>query len=266
MKIEMNNGFFAYHKESPVLQNVNFEVNEHEILSILGPNGAGKTTLLKCVLGFQKLQKGHVLFDGQDRRTIKSNLFWQKCAYVPQAKQSAFPYTVQETVLLGRNSYLSLFQKPQKKDIEICEKAMQMAGIIHLKDRICSEISGGELQLVLIARALCTEPEVLVLDEPETGLDFKNQTVILNLIRSLKKTYHLSIIFNTHYPEHALDISDRTLLLMKDGCSLFGMTDEILTENNMRKAFGVEIALLEEEIQGRKYHAMIPLASEKEKE
>jgi iron complex transport system ATP-binding protein len=133
-----------------------------------------------------------------------------------------------------------------------------------LAEKSCAEISGGELQLVLIARALAAQPQLLVMDEPETGLDFRNQLLVLQMIEKLSKEDGISVIFNTHYPEHALEVSDKTLLLMKNGKSIFGTTKKILNEQNMSAAFGVKIKIIEEEINGRIHSSILPVSLEEE--
>ncbi len=258
MNFEIKNGNFYYDPAEPILKDISFSVNEHEILSILGPNGIGKTTLLRCTLGFLKWKQGSAFIDGRPFNELSHNEFWKKVSYVPQARTQTFPCTVRETVLMGRSSFLGMFQIPGKKDKQAAEKAMELAGITHLAEKNCSEISGGELQLVLIARALSSEPEFLVMDEPETGLDFRNQLIILEMISKLKKEHGLSVIFNTHYPDHALDISDKTLLLQKNGAALFGKTSEILTSENMQNAFDVNIEIKKYEIDGVPHHSIIP--------
>lgn len=260
MKFEVKDGCFSYLKEDIVLDHVSLCADEGQVISILGPNGGGKTTLLKCMLGFLKFAEGTVLVDGVSEKEMKQNEFWQKVAYVPQARTQTFPYLVRETVLMGRSPYLSMFQMPSAKDKEIAEDAMKRAGILNLADKSCAEISGGELQLVLIARALASKPEMLVMDEPETGLDFRNQLLVLNMIKKLSKEEHLSVIFNTHYPEHALEVSDHTLLLMKNGNSMFGKTKDILNEKNMCEAFGVNIKIIEENIEGMTHSTILPVS------
>lgn len=260
MKFEVQHGCFSYQKEDIVLRNMFLHVDEGQVISILGPNGSGKTTLLKCMLGFLKFSSGTVLCNGIDQKETKQSEFWQKVAYVPQARIQTFPYLVKETVLMGRSAYLNLFQMPSEKDQEIAEGAMKQAGIFHLAEKSCAELSGGEMQLVLIARALASQPEMLVMDEPETGLDFRNQLLVLNLIKKLSKEENLSVVFNTHYPEHALEVSDYTLMLMKNGGSLFGTTKDIMTEKNMQAAFGVKIKIIEENIDGVKYASILPVS------
>lgn len=265
MKFEVKDGWFSYQKEKPVLQKINLTAEKGEVISILGPNGVGKTTLLKCILGFQMWQKGNTYCDGIELSKLSKKEFWKKVSYVPQAKYQTFPFTVFETVLLGRNAYLNIFQTPGKKDEEEAMHAIEMCGIEHLKESICSQISGGELQLVLIARALATKPEVIILDEPETGLDYKNQLLVLNLIEKLSKENHLTVLFNTHYPNHAFEISDKTLLLNKDGSSIFGKTQDVLTEKNLSETFDVNIRMETIQIDGKAFHTLIPVSLRGEK-
>lgn len=181
------------------------------------------------------------------------------CAYVPQARSQTFAYTVEETVLMGRGPYLGFFQMPQRKDEEIAIQAMKEAGVFELRDRSCNEISGGELQLVLIARALAAKPQMLIMDEPETGLDFRNQLRVMDLIDTLSHQKGMTVILNTHYPDHAFSIADRTLLLSEHSAQ-FGKTSEVLTEEHMEEAFGVEVHMHEEKIRGKNYISMIPVA------
>ncbi|MGN1023198.1 MAG: ABC transporter ATP-binding protein [Lachnospiraceae bacterium] len=243
MKLELCKGSFWYHPETPVLQDVSFVLEQGQIMSILGSNGVGKTTLLKCLLGLQRWKRGSVYIDGQERESLGSAAFWQKVAYVPQARSQSFSYTVEETVLMGRGPYLRLFEMPGKQDREIAEEAMEMAGVTRIAGKNCGEISGGELQLVLIARALASRPELLVMDEPETGLDFHNQLMVLDLIERLRNEYGRTVILNTHYPEHALQVSDRALVLLRGGESLFGTAREVITEDTLSRAFDVDVRI-----------------------
>ena len=259
MGIEVCAGSFSYSKDKTVLADVSFCAGEGEIIAILGPNGAGKTTLLKCMLGFIPWEKGITRLDGQDIKSYKGTALWRRIAYVPQAKDPVMAYKTQDMVLLGRSPYLGNFAVPGKKDKEIAMHAMEQAGITHLIGKSCGQISGGELQLVLIARALAAQPEYLILDEPESGLDFRNQIVVLDLLHRLSSEQGLTVIINTHYPDHALRISDHALLLSGNGMNLFGRTKSILTQEHMRNAFGVDIAISDNQIEGQTYTAVIPL-------
>ena len=259
MSIEVSAGTFSYHREKTLLRDISFSAEKGEAVAILGPNGVGKTTLVRCLLGFLPWEKGMTLLDGKDIRTIRGRKLWQKIAYVPQAKRQAFSYSAEDMVLLGRSPYLGDFAMPGKRDREIAEHAMELAGIAHLAGKDCNELSGGELQLVLIARALAAEPEYLILDEPESGLDFRNQLVVLDLIRRLCSKQNLTVILNTHYPDHALRVSDKALLLFGGGIYQFGRTAQILTAEHMRSLFGVDIAVWREQLDAGEYAAVIPL-------
>lgn len=155
---------------------LSFELRTPCVMSVLGANGAGKTTLLKCILGFEKWSAGRLLLDNVDVSHLPSPRFWQRIAYVPQAKSAPFSYTVEETVLLGRSSRVSLFGKPSAHDLEVAHRAIDFIGIKDLMHRSCAQLSGGQYQMVLIARALAAEPELLVMDEPESNLDFKTSS------------------------------------------------------------------------------------------
>ncbi len=260
MRFEVENGCFSYPKGRQVLKNIRFSAERGSVVSILGPNGVGKTTLVKCMLGFLRWREGRSLIDGTNVSGIPARELWRRIAYVPQAKSVTFPMTCYEMVLLGRSPYLGMFEVPGKKDREAALRAMELSGVTHLAEKSCAEVSGGELQLVLIARALATSPELLILDEPETGLDFRNQLIVLELIERLAREEGISAILNTHYPEHAIGISGSTLLLKRDGTNLFGPAAEMLTPANMRETFGVEVCMREEKIRGKRYYSVIPVA------
>ena len=231
MKLCVEGGCFAYEKGGrQVIQDISFEVNSGDILAVLGPNGAGKTTLLRCVMGFLRWQRGRSLLDGEDMRTLSQRALFSKIAYVPQARNSATAYTVEETILMGRSG-----------------------------GKCCSEISGGELQMVLIARALAAEPGLLILDEPESNLDFRNQLIVLRTMSELAAE-GMGCIFNTHFPAHALQRANRALLLGRDGRALFGGAGEVITEPNIEAAFGVRAVIGEIETEGSQLRDVLPLS------
>lgn len=240
MTFQVENGNFTYKNKKTILQNINFTLQNHNVLSILGPNGVGKTTLLKCMLGLNHWTDGCSRIDEKDIRTLSPKELFSTIAYVPQAKQIPFAFTSEEFVLLGRSVHIGTLSQPKKQDIEMVESIMEFLSITHLRKKICTMLSGGELQMLLIARALCQEPSILVLDEPESNLDFKNQLVILNTIETLAKK-GLICIFNTHYPSHSFAISSHCLLLNYDHSYEFGTTHELLTNERMETTFHVSV-------------------------
>ena len=242
MIFEVKNGCFAYPHGRKVLNNISFSVGKGEMLAILGPNGAGKTTMLRCMLGFLKWNAGKSMLDGEDIANMTQRQLFSKVAYVPQAKNAALSSNVKDMVLLGRSSHYGIFGKPGSKDRLIVDKTLQSLGLSAMANRACNELSGGELQMVLIARALVSEPQVIILDEPESNLDFKNQLIVLKTLHALTEQ-GITCIFNTHYPVHALRHADKALLLDKTGNVIFGPVHDVITEENMQRAFGVETVI-----------------------
>ena len=258
MNLTVQKGSFFYQKDTPIFNDIHFSVDSGEILAILGPNGAGKTTMLRCITGMLKWKGGQSLLDGEPIHTMTARKLWSRMAYVPQAKAAASAYTAIETVLLGRSSHLNAFSTPKKEDWEKAREILELLGISHLAEKKCSAISGGELQMVLIAKALASEPKVLILDEPESNLDFKNQLVVLDTMTKLARN-GMTCIFNTHYPAHALQRADKSLILSRGGSYVFGSTATVVTEENIRNAFGVDAVIGEIETPGNILQNVIPL-------
>jgi iron complex transport system ATP-binding protein len=259
MKLNVNNATFSYDRITPVLKNISFDADSGDLIAILGPNGAGKTTLLRCMMGLLHWTEGNSSVDGVNIKQISNRELWQKISYVPQSRNVARAYTVKETVLLGRSSHLGVFSQPAKADIDIADSVIKKLHIEKISDKKCTEISGGELQMVLIARALAAEPEVLVLDEPESNLDFRNQLIVLDTMSSLVAT-GMTCIFNTHYPTHALQRANKSLILTKGGDYIFGDTQKMVTEENIEKAFGVKAVIGDIETPGNILRNVVPLS------
>lgn len=259
MKFEVKEGCFQYNREEQVLKDVSFVFQDPGILSVLGANGAGKTTLMKCMLGLIPWSRGASYLNGTDIRQIRQKEFWRQVGYVPQARYPSFVYTVGELVVMGRSAHLGPFAQPGPRDWEMVDESLETVGISHLKNKLCNQISGGEYQLALIARALVTCPSLLVLDEPESNLDFKNQMVVLEVLKELCSEKKLSAVINTHYPEHAVEISDKALLLMKDGGSLYGDAPEVLREENLERAFQVPVRVRTISLPERDYTCVMAL-------
>ncbi len=242
MNLSVIEGSFSYQPDKPILKNLNFQLSEGQVLCVLGQNGAGKTTLLRCLTGFLKWNSGHAELNGQRIDGIKS---LTQIAYVPQAHPAVFPYTALEMVCMGKAKSKSFFEMPSRLDREQAMESLESVGMQGLAHRKCSQMSGGQLQLVYLARALVGSPELLILDEPESHLDFRNQALIFDKITELVGLKRLSCIINTHNPEHALRISDLSLLIGYDGCYEFGKTSDVLNEENIHRFFGVFVKLLD---------------------
>ncbi len=258
MMLEVRGGSFGYHPQELILKEISFTLAPGELLAVLGPNGAGKTTLLRCLMGLKKWHSGQTLLNGVDAATIPPRRFWQRAAYVPQAKGVFTSLTAGDMILLGCTNRLGRFAVPGAAERRRVRKVAGDLGITRLLPEKCTEISGGELQMVLIARALVAEPELLILDEPEGGLDFKNQLIILDILSSLTAG-GLSCIFNTHDPAHALMRAHKALLLQRDGTALYGPAGQVLTEENIRSSFGIKAIISEIEAEGKYYRSILPL-------
>ena len=239
MSIEVRNLSFSY-GDRPVLHDICFSVGKGEFLSILGPNGVGKSTLFRCVLGLLSGYTGQVLVDGADARSFSTREAAKHIAYIPQSSRSIFNYSVFDIVLMGRTSGLSTFRSPGKEDKAICQWAMEKVGITHLQDRCFHRLSGGEQQLVLIARALVQKAPILMLDEPTANLDFGNQLRVLEQARSLAREGY-TVIQTTHHPEQSYMFSDRILAIQKGRVLTEGNPKDVLTKDTLHALYGVEV-------------------------
>ena len=257
--IKMKNAEFSYDGRGNVFEDIGFSVEKGEVLSILGPNGCGKTTLLKCINALLKLKKGEIYIEGNNLKSLGRNEIGKKLGYVPQSHDVTFSYTVLEMVLMGRAAHLGPFSSPSSKDIEIAKEAIETLSLSHLRERSYSNISGGEAQLVLIARALTAEPTILLLDEPTSHLDFKNQMIILNTLERLAKERNITTIMTTHFPNHALSISDRALLLGNGKAGIVGDTEDVITEDNLRDVFGIDVRIISFKEEENNTKIVIPL-------
>ncbi len=263
MSLVVENGSFAYPHRPPTLEDVSFTVPRGQMLAVLGPNGVGKTTLLRCMLGLQRWSTGRTLLDGVDIASLRGADRWRRIGFVPQARNaSALSLTGLDMVTIGRASHLGMFAQPRRADRELAEHVMSGIGIGHLRHTVCGEMSGGQFQMILIARALAGEPEVLVLDEPETGLDFRNQLIVLDLLDRLVHEQALVAVMNTHYPTHALRVADQVLLLSREAEPVSGPTDETLTAARLGRAFGVRVEVLDHEVDGTRHRSVLAVELE----
>lgn len=232
--LEVKNLSFSY-KTRAVLENFSFKVNESELTFILGPNGSGKTTLLKCILGILK-PKGAVVVENRNLFEISRKERAKNLAYVPQRSDTGF-LTVFDTILLGRKPYMGF--SPSEEDYRIVEKVMSILALKDFETRRLFELSGGELQKVMIARALAQEPKILLLDEPTNNLDIRNQVEIMNLLRRIAKENKIAVISTTHDLNLAAIYADR-ILMVKDGRVYASGGKEILNRENIKAVYGID--------------------------
>lgn len=250
------------YNDKVLLKSIEFKVEKGEILCILGPNGVGKTTLLKSMLGFLKIKSGEIIFNDIDIQKISNKQRASIVAYVPQAHEPPFPYRVLDVVVMGGYSHLGYLKSPSRNDYKEAEDILESLNIKYLKDYIYTEISGGERQLILIARALAQKPKILIMDEPTSNLDYGNVIKVLRQINILAAK-GMSIIMTSHSPEQAFLCSAKILLIEKNNKVHIGSAEEILTEENMKSAYGEIIKIKEFEIaEGKKVKTCIPILKE----
>lgn len=261
MTVTIDHGTFGYGRRRPILEDLSVEVESGHLLAVLGPNGAGKTTLLRCLLGLLPWRSGHTRLDGVDIADLPAAERWRRFAFVPQARNAVtLSITGLEMVTIGRSAHLGAFAQPGPADLEIAREIMEEIGIEHLAAVPCGEMSGGQYQMVLIARALATRPRVLVLDEPETGLDFRNQIIVLDLVDRLVHASGLTVVMNTHYPTHALRVADEVLLLPPDGPPRWGPAADVVTPATLGEVFGVRVVLAEVAVDGAVHQSVLPIS------
>jgi ABC-type cobalamin/Fe3+-siderophores transport system ATPase subunit len=250
MIFALKNGVCGYSAGKPVLKNISFEVSSGEVLCILGANGAGKSTLFKSMLSLIPMLDGDITVDGENIKGWSRAEIARTIGYIPQANNPPFSYSVIDVILMGRTAYLGLFASPKKEDEEIAENVIEQLNISKLADKRYQELSGGEKQLVLIARALAQLPKVLIMDEPTAALDFGNQQMVLNQIHKLSQN-GLSIIMASHFPDHAFLYSHKALLLKDGGIYSVGCPGDVINEKSLNDLYSVETKIINTGIQPR---------------
>jgi len=244
MKLEVKEATFSYNGSTGnIFENTSFSIKEGDIFCILGPNGCGKTTLLKCIDNLLQIKSGRLLLNDRDVRFLNKTDVAREIGYIPQTHNPTFPFSVLDVVLMGRSPHLGLLASPAKRDIGIAEDAIETLGISHLVGKPYTEISGGERQLVLIARVLAQQPAILLLDEPTSHLDFGNQIRILEIIETVAST-GLSIIMTSHFPDHAFLISSKVAIMSKGNFIDMGNPDDVVTEENLEEAYGIKVKVV----------------------
>jgi iron complex transport system ATP-binding protein len=221
-----------------------------EVLALLGPNGGGKTTLLKTLLGILPPKAGEVRLADRPLGGYGSRERARLIAYVPQSHFATFAFTVETLVLMGRTAHGNLFSAPSAADKAVAARALERFGIAHLRERPYTEISGGERQLALLARALAQEPQFIVLDEPTASLDFGNQGKVMREIRALASAGH-GVLFTTHDPNHALRAADRAFLLREGRRIAEGGIGAVLDREHLEALYGTPVETINDQAAGK---------------
>lgn len=245
MRLSLRDVSVGYDKNAPIQKYVNFSVESGEVCCVLGPNGCGKTTLVKTVLGLLPPLAGSIALDGDDVTKWSASRLSDAMAYVAQKHEQPFPFQVKDVVMLGRiNKVKTLGGQPSREDYNIVENALNDMGIYHLRDMPYMDISGGELQMVMFARALAQQPQMLILDEPTAALDYGNAVRVIEKVRELAARGY-AVVMITHNPDHAFMTGANVALFTKAQPMKFGSAFDIITRENIKDAYGINVKLVE---------------------
>lgn len=243
--VEVEDASFSYDKDSEnVFEDISFSIEKGDVLCVLGPNGTGKTTLIKTLNGLHKVNKGNVYLNGKNIKELSFNDIAKLVGYIPQGHVPSFPFKVFDVVLMGRSPYINLSSSPKEEDKKIALNALKTLGIENLKDKSYTNLSGGERQLIFLARVLAQEPDLLILDEPTNHLDFGNQIKLLEIIKQLSKI-GLAVIMSSHYPDHAFLAATKVAIMKNKKFLAFGTPEDVLTKENLKKAYDINVKLIE---------------------
>ncbi|MFZ5812235.1 MAG: ABC transporter ATP-binding protein [Thermodesulfobacteriota bacterium] len=241
MILEVHDVHAAYGK-ARILHGISFALGSGDVLCLLGPNGAGKSTLFKGILGFLRVSRGRITCDGEDVSTWSRSRMATTIGYIPQSQAATFQFTAASMVLMGRTAHLGRYATPSKNDARLAEQALETLGISHLKNALYTEISGGERQLVLIARALAQDPGFLIMDEPTSNLDYGNQILVLRHIQDLARN-GLGILMASHQPDHAFRYASKALLIKNGRLVGSGSPDDTVTGPRLNTLYNAPIAV-----------------------
>lgn len=242
--LEVKNATFAYENSDNIFEDVNLTVDRGDVICILGSNGCGKTTLMKCMNRLHELKDGAVYINGENIKTMDQRTVARNIGYIPQGHVSTFAFSVFDVVLMGRTPHLDYLDSPGKEDKLITEEALKKFGIYHLKNKPYTSLSGGEQQLVFFARVIAQQPQILLLDEPTSHLDFGNQLKTLNIISKLSQE-GIAIVMTSHYPDHAFISANKVALMKDQGFLGIDTPNNIITSENMERVYGIHVKIME---------------------
>jgi iron complex transport system ATP-binding protein len=241
---------FGYLPDRPVLEGLDLRVERGEAVGLVGPNGAGKTTLLRLLAGIARPWRGEVRLLGEDLQGLGPRGRARRLALVPQESEPVFEFTALETVLMGRAPHLGLLGLEGPEDRRIALRALEEAQVLELAERSLGQLSGGERQRVIVARALAQEPEVLLLDEPTAHVDLGHKLALDGLLERRNREEGLTVVTVSHDLSHAARSCGRLVLMAAGAVMAEGTPAEVLTVENLRRAYGVEVSILEDPARG----------------
>lgn len=230
------------YKKAVIVENVSFNLSKGEILFLFGPNGVGKTTFFKTLLGLLKAIDGKITFGDQKMKDMNRQSLAKKMAYVPQAHQMAFAFNVIDVVVMGRIAHMGKNARPENEDYQKAWEALEILKISHLGNRRYTQISGGERQMVLIARALTQDAPILIMDEPTSNLDFGNQMKVMEHIGRLRDDNY-AIVITTHSPDQVLHYGDQVMVFHKGNLTKIGNPREIMTGQLLKDIYDVDVKI-----------------------
>lgn len=262
--LSLENVSFGYHNQQMIFENISFDVHPGEIFCIIGPNGCGKTTLIDSILGINRPQSGRIVVSDNDLHQLKPKEFAQNIAYVPQSHTKTFPYTVLDIVIMGRTYATKMFASPDHSERSRAIDSLEQVGLKGFENRLYTELSGGELQLVLIARALAQESQILIMDEPTAHLDFRHELMVMEIITWLVKEKGLSIIMATHFLNQAFYLENegvkiRIALMNQGSFKAVGTPAEVLTKDNLKDVFKIMSSIGTTDEDGINQRFIVPL-------
>lgn len=255
MSIDVEHLSFSYGNHQ-VLRDLSFHIPDHTLLNVLGPNGVGKSTLFRCILCLTSNYTGTVRVNGKDLRNLSIRQRAREIAYIPQTHTTTYDYIVADVVLMSARAKGTLFSTPKPAQIARAWDALERVGIAHLGHRPYTQISGGERQLVLIARAIAQNARTIIMDEPTSSLDFGNTIRVLSAVRELARE-GMSIIQSTHQPDHAFLYADKTLVINKGALYAFGDPPDVITKEVISTIYNVEVEV--NSLYGDKVRVCVPV-------
>ena len=242
MLLTIENVFGGY-GNGDVLNGISCNADYGDVLCLLGPNGCGKTTLFRMMLGTLPVTDGKIAIDGKNIHDFTTKALANMIAYIPQYHSPVFAYTVLDVVIMGRASHFSAFETPKEPDREAAFSALEKVNALHLANKKYTSLSGGQRQLVLIARAICQSAKIFIMDEPAANLDYANHQLLMNVISGLARQGYC-IIMSTHSPEHPFSVGTKVLLMKTGKVVGFGTPKEVITSETLQSVYDIEMDVI----------------------